>query len=119
MNYKIAYLQLTCNMIMMILEYLEVLNLYNCSRWYCSGIPCGFLFINICNTIFFRDNLLINVPSLVCNFLGAGGLLFWDIEYWNVSTRHRTEYYDTHDSYFAMLYITNYFIIYQIYIRYQ
>lgn len=109
------FVQITLNICVMLLEYLEILNLYNCNRWYCSGVGLFVLLINIINTILFKENLEFNVPSLICHILGSGGLLFWDVEHWNISTRHRTEYYDTHDSYFMMLYVTNFFMIYRYY----
>ncbi|KAJ9465481.1 hypothetical protein DIPPA_53369, partial [Diplonema papillatum] len=70
------------------LEYLELLNLYNCGRWFCGGVSFAVLGILSLNAFFFRENLDLSVPVVISHVLGGSGLLFWSIEWWNVSTRH-------------------------------
>lgn len=88
--------QIFINVSLGLLEYLEILNLYNCTRWACSSAPISVFSLTLLNYLFFYKKKEIMIPSIITNFFVAGGSLFWDIEYWNISTRHRTEYYDTH-----------------------
>ena len=87
------------------LEFLEVLNLYNCKAWWCSGVP--FIYFGVSGIIYFficREHCIM-IPTLVASFIGGVSLLFWDCTRWNIDTRHRTEYYDTHNFYANALWL--------------
>eukprot|EP01064_Diplonema_japonicum_P012883 TRINITY_DN2022_c5_g3_i2.p1 TRINITY_DN2022_c5_g3~~TRINITY_DN2022_c5_g3_i2.p1 ORF type:complete len:203 (+),score=52.56 TRINITY_DN2022_c5_g3_i2:56-610(+) len=86
----------------MVNEYLQILNLYGSGQWATGLVPVMAFLLTCVVSFVWRQNVEVNVPFLVAHFMGAAGLLFWSIEWWNTSTRHRTEYFDTHVSYFLM-----------------
>ena len=98
------------------LEHLEVLNIYNCTRWYCGGVPLGVLLLTIINFICFPKIRLITGPTIISLTYISGSLLFWDFEHWNISTRHRTEYYDTHCFSAVLLWIMLLWYVFYLYI---
>jgi hypothetical protein len=89
--------QLLINLISWILEYLEMLNVYNCEQYWCSGSHFILIGISIINYIIYKFDKLIFIPYIIISIIGSLSLLFWDITWWNVSTRHRTEYYNSHN----------------------
>ncbi|KAJ9448185.1 hypothetical protein DIPPA_17610 [Diplonema papillatum] len=106
-------LQLLVSLTIMMLEYMQILNLYNCERWGCSTVPCGGLLLIAVTALVFQENFDLSLPLLISHTLGAAGLLFWSIEWWNVATRHRTEFYDTHMMYCSLAFFSNVFTIYR------
>ncbi|KAJ9465479.1 hypothetical protein DIPPA_53367 [Diplonema papillatum] len=106
-------IQCVISILYLALEYLQILNLYNCHRYMCGGVSCTVLGALALNAFVFRENLDLSLPVVIVHVLGGSGLLFWSIEWWNVSTRHRTEYYDTHTIFFVMLFVVNMMAIYR------
>ncbi|MFK7871676.1 MAG: hypothetical protein AB8C84_00700 [Oligoflexales bacterium] len=110
------HIQLSLNSLAFLLQHLEVLNIYNCERWWCGGTPALYLGASAINyALLFREHPVM-IPTLLTAALGAGSLLFWDVEYWNISTRHRTEYYDTHNFYDNALWLNQFWSIVYLYL---
>ncbi len=98
-------LQLTINTICWLLEYLEMLNVYNCNQYWCFGSHFILLNISLISYINYRYDKLIFIPSFVNGLIGTLSLLFSSITWWNTHGRHRSEYYDSHSFYHTILYI--------------
>lgn len=104
MNFGLK-IQLTINLISWLLEYLEMLNLYNCEQYWCSGSHFILIGLSIINYIIYKFDKLIFIPYIIISIVGSFSLLFWGITWWNVSSRHRSEYYDTHSFLNTILFV--------------
>ncbi|KAJ9456377.1 hypothetical protein DIPPA_15905 [Diplonema papillatum] len=100
-----------------ILEYCEVLNVYNCKHYKCGAIPTGFWGAMCVNAVMFRENSDLNLPLIVAHALGAMGLMLYSIEGYHEAAITRTEYYDTHNLYFVITFFANLFVAYRFYDR--
>ena len=107
--------QIILNICSWILQYLEILNLYNCEKYWCSGTHFIYTSLTLLNYIIFKYDNLIFIPSLIIGLIGSLSLFFWDLTWWNISTRYRTEYYDTHCFYTTILFINLFWCFFYIY----
>ncbi|KAJ9465462.1 hypothetical protein DIPPA_08703 [Diplonema papillatum] len=98
----------------MMLEYMEIINIYNCERYWCGRTACITLGIVGLNAIIYRENFDLSTPLIFAHTLGAIPFIIWDLEYMTIfDTLIRTEYYDTHAMAFSLVFITNQLMIYR------
>lgn len=99
-----------------ILSMLEVLNIYNCKRYYCI-LPFGVvLFLTLLISIFCRTDHFIDIPIIITYMILTVSFVYWDlIDYDARFTRHRTEYYLTHGFAASSTYILSMWILFYIY----
>lgn len=110
MDYSLKF-QVFISFLIWGLQHAEILNIYNCKRWYCSGAIFVYCLLTLFNYICFKLNKPIFISSFIIGLIAAGSILFWDIEHWNISTRHRNEYYDTHNFNDNILFLNLFWII--------
>ncbi|KAJ9465480.1 hypothetical protein DIPPA_53368 [Diplonema papillatum] len=106
--------QTTISCLYMALEYLEVLNIYNCERWWCGRTSFAALTVLGLNAAVFRENIALSIPVIIAHAMTAAAIVLWCIEY-DFIFNHliRTEYYDTHALSFAVVFIANQLAIYR------
>jgi len=98
MNFQINHIfQLFLDFSIFLIEFLTVMNAYNGTKLdnlliYCIPTIITFLHLVLYKKSCFRFVL----PSLFIYCLGVIAQGSWYSEYWQVNTRHRTEFYDTH-----------------------
>ncbi|KAJ9465461.1 hypothetical protein DIPPA_08707 [Diplonema papillatum] len=113
-NTRSFVFQTVVSCLYMMLEYMEIINIYNCERYWCGRTACITLGIIGLNALIHRENFDLSTPLIFAHTLGAVPFIIWDLEYLTIFTNLiRTEYYDTHAMAFSLVFIANQLMIYR------
>lgn len=98
-------IQILLNITIWIIQHLEILNIYNCKQYWCSGVHFIYITITIINYYVYKYDILVFIPSIIIGLIGAFSLLFLDIKLGNTNNKYGMEYYITHGFYDVLLFI--------------
>ena len=88
------------------IEFLTVLNGFNGTKLDNLLLYCIPTFITGAHLAIYKSTCVHHVlPSLLTYLLGLVAQSIWYTQFWQVYTRHRTEFYDTHAVLCAMMYV--------------
>ena len=102
---KNQWFQILLDVSIFLIEFLTVMNAYNGTKLDYLLIFCIPNFLTIVHLLLYGKKIFMySLPSLFVHSWGVIAQGAWYSEYWQIHTRHRTEYYDTHAVFTAVLF---------------